>query len=233
MSVHKAQFSCGIVAEIRDVLLERYPYFWARPKLWDPYAGPGLRLAEIAGEDFDYGGTEIEECFIVNSRIIHGTATDIGLYPQGDHVIVTSPVYPNGIADHHKAADESERNTYRSWVARIEGQDRELAEDNMGRYGYRGTKPLGVSVKRKTFWDIAHRTVRNWDRAELVILNVSDFISGNIVEPYVADWVKLMMQYGWSVSESRRVETPRLRLGENSDVRVPFEVVLVFERRGY
>jgi hypothetical protein len=228
--IHKAQYSKAIVDEIRDILLERYPEFWQRPKLWDPYAGPGLKLVEIAGDEFDYGGTEIEPSFIQNPRIAHGTATDPGMYPNGSFVICTSPVYPNGVADHATMNDTSTRNNYRAWVGQIEGADRELADENMGRWGYRGTKRGGKSLRRQVFWDIAERSVKNWDRAELVIVNVSDFISGSVVEPYVADWVQLMMRYRWQIVESRRVATPRLGQGENHDVRVPFEMILVFER---
>lgn len=229
MKTHKAQYSPEIVAVIRRILLERFPEYFGRPKIWDPFAGPGLRLAEICGEDFDYGGTEIEESFIINQRIIHGTATDPGLYPHCPFLICTSPVYANGVADHAAMNDNSTRNNYRKWVGIIEGADRELAEENMGRYGYRGTKRGGSSQKRVAYWDIAERSIKNWSNAEMVILNVSDFLSGTVVEPHVADWVGAMYRHGWCVTESERVETRRLKLGENHDVRVPFEVVLVFE----
>lgn len=232
MKIHKAQYSKAIVDVIRAMLLERYPEFWQRPKLWDPYAGPGVKLGEIAGPEFDYGGTEIEESFIVNPRIVHGSATDPTTYPNGPHVIVTSPVYANGFGDHHKASDESVRNTYRAWIGQIEGADRELHEENMGRWGYRGTKRGGKSLRRQVYWDLAERSVKNWDRAELVILNVSDFLSKGVIEPHVADWVQLMLRHGWSVQESRRVETPRLGYGDNREERVEFEVVLAFDRPG-
>ena len=235
MTIHGAQYSKEIIAEIRDILFARWPTIWARPMLFDPFAGTGKRLAQIAAGDgpalgFDYGGIEIEASFIDDRRIQHGTATDPDLYPERAHVIVTSPVYPNGMADSWKMSDGSKRHTYRSWVAQNEGKDRELDDENMGRYGYRGTKRDGRSTKRAAYWDLAERAVKCWSGAVFIVLNVSDFLSGDQNEPVTADWVKLLMRHGWMVSESRRVETQRNGEGANRDLRPDFESVLLLDR---
>lgn len=235
MTVHGAQFSDSIVSEIRDIAWHKWPDFWGRPKLWDPYAGKGVKLEQIAygppGQlGMDYGGTEIEASFIESDRIIHGSATDPTLYPTTPFAIVTSPVYPNGMADSWKMSDGSKRHTYRSWVTQNEGKDRELDDENMGRYGYRGTNPFGRSKKRAAYWKVANDSVACWGRAEAVILNVSDFHTKHGIERFTADWVQLMASYGWHIVDSRRVKTPRNGEGANREKRVEFESVLVFER---
>jgi hypothetical protein len=236
VATHGAQFSDTIVDEIRTILAERYPEFWGRPMLWDPFAGRGVKLARMSwgytdGLGFNYGGTEIEASFIEDDNIRHGSATDPDTYPSTPHIIVTSPVYPNGMADSWKMSDGSKRHTYRSWIAENEGKDRQLDDENMGRYGYRGTRRDGASTKRDAYWDIAERSVKNWSAAEAVVLNVSDFISGGGLEPFTADWVRLMTKYGWQPVDSRRVRTPRQGHGANRDVRVEFEMVFVFEQQ--
>ena len=50
----------------------------------------------IAGDEFDYGGTEIEESFIVNPNIRQGNATDPKTYPVKPWIACTSPAYPPG-----------------------------------------------------------------------------------------------------------------------------------------
>lgn len=196
----------------------------------DPFAGTGERLGILCDEyGWEFSGTELELSFIEDLRVTHGNATDPRTYPKVDHwVIVTSPVYPNGVADHWHARDLSRRRNYRASVGKNEGQDRELHIDNMGRYGYRNSGPN--SPKRKAYWDIARRSVACWDRADLVVVNVSDYLWKEVREPVVDEWHRLLEDAGWEIEAVQSVETPRDRSHANADVRVEAEAILVGRR---
>jgi hypothetical protein len=147
-------------------------------------------------------------------------------------------VYPNGNADYFASSDKEakawKRNTYRHALVRLtEGEHTELDQRNMARFGYRGTKFNGTSKARKAYWELARKSVAQWGTAERFILNVSDFMSGDVVEPFTNQWIELMREFGWKVSKSYRVKTPRYRNGsdESRDQRVPYEYVIVFVRR--
>lgn len=210
----------------------------------DPYGGTGERLGAMADSlGLTFSGTEIEQSFIVDPRVVHGDATDPTTYPtrstHGRWWICTSPTYANGVADDFKASDSSKRKTYRQAIATIEGADRKLHPNNMGRYGYRGTKRDGRSSKRIAFWDIAASSVVNWDGAERVLLNVSDFVVGtdddgnDIIEPFVEDWLMLLERYDWYPVSSTPITTPRYKNGsdESRDKRVLNEMVICLEQR--
>ena len=248
MSVHPARFSKPIVDVIRDILVAEFPGPMGRPVVHDPFAGTGTRLAEICdtgdGLGFGFSGTEIEECFIEHEAIIHGDACDARLYPPtllpnetttGGWVICTSPVYANGVADNHKPSDASKRHTYRAAKIEITGDpDAELHPGNMGNYGYRSTQRDGKSTKRKAFWEIADAAMSHWDSALLAIVNVSDFKAKRngveVTEPHVDDWKALLYKHGWINQTDFPVGTQRQGNGENRDVRVANEVVLVCRR---
>lgn len=242
---HPARFSKPIVDVIRDILVAEFPDWLGRPIIHDPFAGTGERLREICTTDggepgFYYSGTEIEQCFIVDPGIIHGDACDSLTYPSarfpnevatGGWVVCTSPVYANGMADNHKPRDASKRHTYRAAKIEITGNpEATLHPDNMANYGYRGTSRTGPSVRRAKFWDIAHAAMLNWASASLVIVNVSDFISGGVVEPHVDDWKQLLRRHGWVSQLDVPVGTQRQGNGENREVRVANEVVIVARR---
>ena len=129
---HPARYSPEVL-EVFRFLIPRLT------RVHDPFAGTGERLGRVADDrPWFFTGTELEEAFIVDHRVAQGDATDPDSYPWpvacgacgdpdpvpaapcGSHVlrpytVVTSPVYPNGMADDFvsSAADTSERKTYR------------------------------------------------------------------------------------------------------------------------
>lgn len=231
---HPARFSGAIVDKLRTLLLARYP-LPARPFVFDPLAGTGERLAELLGDDFEGGGVELQRMFIVNRDLVkQGDATRPGVYPKRPFVIVTSPVYPNGIADSYDIgeADTSYRPTYTAAHFKLGGG--KLHPNNMGRYGYRGTKRGGRSIKRAAYWDLARRIVVEWTRNENcvgIFLNVSDFkAKGGTIEPLVADWRTLLRDYGWKIERTYKVRTPRNNGVEHADQRVEHESIIVAVR---
>lgn len=249
MSLHPARYSTQITQVVGDYLHKRFPDGMGRPIIHDPFAGTGERLADMCspardGWGFTYSGTEIEPAFIVAPGIIAGSATDPATYPParfpdeaatGGWIVFTSPVYPNGMADSHRPRDDSKRYNYRVAKMKITGnEDAELHPDNMGGYGYRGTRRDGNSVRRKRYWEIAKDTVALWDSAMFVIVNVSDFatrINGApVIEPLVDDWANMLYTYGWERQQLIPVGTPRMRNGENADVRIDHEMIIIGER---
>lgn len=211
---HPARYSAAIIAALTDILP-------AGIHIHDPYAGTGERLGDIADRrGWTYSGTEIEAGFIVDPRVKQGDSTQAHTYPLAatwsNRWIVTSPVYPNGMADHWNAADSSDRHTYRAAA----GHD--LDTNNMGRYGYRG----GSARNHDAYWLLAGSSVRWWDAFDGVIVNVSDFIAAGQVVPIVAPWRALLASRGWQ-TEVREVVTPRQRRGANGGVRVDAEALII------
>lgn len=217
---HPAPYSPQIIEVFRQLIP-------AGCHVHDPYAGEGLRLGALCDDlGVTFSGTDLEPVFIRDPRVKAGDATQRRSYPRGRYVIVTSPVYPNGIADDWHAQDGSRRRTYRSAAAKLRGHDEPMHPNNMGRWGYRGTK-LG-NPKRIMYWKLARETIECWTRADLALVNVSDFLHSKGTREYVTNgWVKLLESYGWSVRKVLDVETPRWRDGANGAARVEAEQVIV------
>lgn len=147
---------------------------------------------------------------------------------RGTFTVVTSPVYPNGIADDFHAQDNSRRRTYRSARAQLTGEDQPLHDDNQGRWGYRGT-PLH-STSRAMYWSITRRAIAAWTAAgaDRAIVNVSDFTwgKGAVMEPVVDGWAQQLLAAGWTIRKAHKVRTPRDGLGSNQRNKVDYEVVI-------
>lgn len=221
---HPAQFSSQVLEAIRPHLaLLRLP-------VHDPFAGPGVRLAAVCDDlGLDFTGTEIEREFIVDFRVSCGNSTHKGTYPDwdGDYVVVTSPVYPNGMTDHHHAKDDSTRHTYRSRLAKIIGEDRELDPHNMGRYGNRVRRS---AASERTYYWLAEAAVQHWPAN--VIVNVKDCISGEYLVTVVTRWRQLLERFGYVIVDDIQVPVSGNRHGENHERRVDHEHVLVCHRPG-
>jgi hypothetical protein len=194
----------------------------------DPFAGPGVRLGQLADEmGWRFTGTEIEWEFIIDPRVKGGDATDRRRYPREQYTVMTSPAYPNGMSDDFHARDSSTRRTYRAALAKILGHDRQLHANNQGRWGYRGT-PLH-SPARAQYWRIADQVATQWQLTPCsdVFLNVSDFVVGKVdVEPVVAPWARTLEAHGFAIIRAYPVLSRRWRNGANRDSRVANEVVL-------
>lgn len=227
---HPARFSKEIVDAFRDLLP-------AGIHVHDPFGGDGVRLGHLCTElGLTFSGTEIEPEFIIDTRVRKGDSTKARTYPRQDrwpYWIVTSPVYPNGMADHWEAKDKSKRKTYRWVLAQLLGYDRPLHKNNQARYGYRGTKRGGRSIKRSQYWRIARECAEHWVFADRIVLNVSDFMHSNTdVEPAVQDWIDMLVDMGWKIERDIDVSTRRYKNGsdESRDQRVEHERVIVFQR---
>lgn len=225
-ATHKAQFSADLIG-LLTVLLEQDPM-----PIHDPFAGPGVRLGGLATKmSLPFTGTDIECSFIVDPRVRCGDATDISTYPTEPYTIITSPAFGNGVSDGFQPRDSSTRNTYTSWIGELEGEIRHLHPNNQGRWGYRGRGPK--SNARAEYWRIADEAVRCWrdTPCQRVLINVKDWASGGVVEPFTDDWATLLEKHGFIVGRRHTVDTRGLPSGSNHEIRVEHDVVIEVRRR--
>lgn len=216
---HPAQYSTEVLELVRYMIPRG-------TRVHDPFAGAGVRLArEAADRGWLFTGTELEREFIGTDLVVVGNACEFDTYPTDPFVILTSPVYPNGMADDWDAQDDSTRRTYRKALGRP------LHHDNQGQYGYRGQPAW--SSNRMAYWDVAKRAAECWTLSPAVglFVNVSDFMSKQDREPVVNEWAYLLTTLGWT-GKCHEVKTRRYRNGANRDARVETEAVLVAHRVG-
>jgi hypothetical protein len=215
---HPARFSVELLPVIGHSLAG-----WRLP-VHDPFAGTGERLGRLCDElGLTFTGTEIEPEWIVDARVRRGDSTEAGAYPTCDYAVATSPTYPNGMADHFRAGDDSHRNTYRQALQRTRGADRELHPNNTGRYNNR----RGQRIEAQ-YWKLCRVAVAHWPARAVV--NVKDFYYQNDqLYPVVTRWMALLEEHGYTVRERIDVPCPGNRYGANRQ-RVETEAVLVCER---
>lgn len=140
-------------------------------------------------------------------------------YPNGAFdAIITSPTYGNRMADHHKARDGSDRITYRHRLGR------ELHPANTGQLQW----GLDYRLAHGAIWAEAARLLRP---KGILVVNVSDFFRDGLVVPVSAWHVEAIERLGLACVETHEVKTRRMRKGQNSEARVEFENVFVFQRR--
>jgi hypothetical protein len=192
----------------------------------DPFAGTGERLGQLCDTlGLSFTGTEIEPEFAVDQRVRSGDSTDPSTYPADAHVVVTSPVYPNGMTDHFHARDGSRRHTYRQALAAIQGYDRPLDPNNMGAHGNRHRRSARSEA---THFDIARRCVTHWP--EHAVVNVKDVVATAYTVPVVETWRTMLLAQRYRITAELSVPTPGQRHGANGHLRADAEAVLIAER---
>jgi hypothetical protein len=63
------------------------------------------------------------------------------------------------------------------------------------------------------------------------VLNISNHIRKNIVIDVVGWHRDALITLGMKQMDEIKISTPRMRFGQNSNKRVDYEVILVFEKR--
>ena len=153
----------------------------------------------------------------VDKRTICGDALNLPFVDATFDSIVVSPVYGSRMSDSHVAKDTSRRHTYTHTLGR------QLHENNSG----------------KLQWGPAYREfhVAAWRESSRVLkpdgqfwLNISDHIRRGEVQP-VSDWHLYALEFlGFKLKRKFKVQTKRLRHGENHEKRVGFENIFLFQR---
>jgi DNA modification methylase len=215
--IFPAAYSDSILEVIKDITKHQ-------SLILDPFSGSG-RIHELPTDTI---GLEIEYPW---STSVCGDATNMPFADKSIPCIVTSPTYGNRMSDHHSAKDGSYRRSYTHDIRRLTKNDEyQLHSNNTGYHRF--------NVRYRNLHRNAYREmVRVLTDNGLLVLNVSDHIRQfEIVK--VSEWHLNICQalvvnkddvpYQFQLIEEFQIETPRLKFGTHSELRVPYERLFVF-----
>lgn len=194
-------------------------------RVLDPFAGIGT-VHQLATARLEIVGVEIEpEWAAAHPNTICGNALALPFEDESFDGCVTSPVYGNRMSDSHNAQDGSTRRSYTHDLRRMTGDpERRLHACNSGT----------LYAWQPAYWRFH---VRAWAEVKRVlkpgspfILNVSDFIRDKKRVPVTKIHDRLCRELGFKRLSIHKIETPRMRYGENHESRVSHEYVLHFRR---
>lgn len=229
---HCAKFSQTIIEKIREILdrLTDEIGFDMDPFVLDPFAGVGgihhLRQRDDLENYYHTVGIEIEwEWAAIGSLFGPMICCDWFEFvwdaerwgqPAPDF-IVTSCTYGNRFADKHNARDGSRRRSYTHDLGR------QLTANNSG--GMQWGK-----VYRRFHTKAWLKCYRMLEKGGVLVLNVSDHVRQKKIMR-VAEWHKeTLLSVGFKLVEEHKVDTPRMRDGANSELRVDGEWIYVFRK---
>lgn len=213
---HPATFTNKFVPIFAELLA-------GRKIVLDPFAGTG-KLAAI--KEFGFNGqvwcNELEPEWVTSSKYPVdkwnvGDARDLS-WSEGVDAICTSPTYGNRMADSHDAKDSSRRITYTHYIGR------KLTEGNSGAMQWGGKyKDL-----HKAVWRECHNIL---GPGGLMVVNVSNHVRKGVEVDAVGWHENCLMEIGFELVDHIKIETPRMRFGKNSEVRIQHESILVFKKK--
>lgn len=214
---HPARYSRQLLPLFAELLDDR-------PRVLDPFAGTGERLATVVPAERLWLN-ELEPEWAEAARATQATVTqgDARCLPYPDSffaAVCTSPTFGNRMADNfedHRPEHGYVRNTYRHVLGR----------------------PLSPGNSGALQWGEAYRALHRaaWTEAVrvlapggLFVLNISDHIRAGRRIP-VSAWHRVTLEeLGLIHRETHEVATPRQRMGANHAARVECEYVMVFGR---
>lgn len=219
MRQHPSAFSKAVLEVIGEEVYDRVALYGFQ-RLLDPLAGIG-RIHELD----QLGcvatiGVEIEpEWAREHPNTIVANALALPFGDETFDVIATSPAYGNRMADHHQAKDSSKRHTYTHVLGRT------LHTDNTGKVQW------GDEYRRmhQRIWYECRRVLRPGGS---FILNTSDHIRGGEIQHVTAWHHATLHSLGFTSEVTYNIPTPRLRHGENHQLRVDHETVAHFKKAG-
>lgn len=192
--------------------------------IFDPLAGTGERLLELKEKylpDTVFIGTEIEKEWadITPSIVIN---MDVFKYLRFTSLrfdgILTSPVFGNRMSDHHNAKDASKRNTYTHRLGRP------LSENNSGKLHWGKDEYAQFHVY---LWKECVRVLK---QNGIFILNIKNHYKKGIIQN-VTEWHEdILLSSGLKKVEHIKIETPSLKFGQNSELRIPYESIILFAK---
>ena len=219
---HPAKYSPTILDVMRGQLAIRLP---ENARGIDPFAGVG-RCHELG---WWVAGNELEQpwCREHTGPVVRGDATNLPFRSGSLDFAVTSPTYGNRYSDKHVARDGSTRRSYTHDLrASLDDPDYTLHPNNTGgmKWGRDYWRVHGLA------YDEVWRVLKD---GGLFLVNVSDFIRARKVVR-VVDWhARTLRARGFDVVGEVRVETARMRYGQNHEARVDGEMVLVCEKEPF
>lgn len=262
-AAHPARWSPQIIDVLRTELA-------GAPWVHDPFAGTGERLGALCDEiGVEFSGTELEEAFIVDPRVVPGDSRDNRTYPRlpwpaigwGPYWIVTSPVYPNGMADHFVSSGVCsfcagnggvlvgtfwEPDAW-SECSKCDGTGRRAVRRHTYRQAVIGLtgdpdyaldegnmgrySVRGGSKAEERYWGLAREVCAQWGGAERVILNTKDFYVARERYHLWQRWNMLLVRQGWTCDHLVEVPCPGNRNGANRGLRMEHEDVAIYVRK--
>lgn len=211
---HPAKFSGVLLPVIAGHLVGYH-------QVLDPMAGVGTLARHLQPLGHWVWSNELEpeweeQCPRPRSCYDARHLTDIFFANRFD-AIATSPTYGNRMADHHEARDTSRRNTYTHTLGR------KLTPGNTGAMQW-GDK------YRRTHEQVIAECVRVLRPGGRVVWNVKDHIRGGR-QVHVAAWHCIAWKRaGFTLAAEVPVPCPGNRHGQNGQLRVDHEWVLVFDK---
>lgn len=215
MTAHPAAFSKAVLEVIGEEVYELVAGHGFQ-RVLDPMAGIG-KIHELAYPGVVATvGVEIEpEWAAEHPDTIVANACSLPFEDAAFDVIAVSPCYGNRMADSHLARDLSKRHTYTHVLGRT------LHADNTGKMQW----GPGYQFMHRKIWAESLRVLRP---GGTFILNTSNHIRAG-EEQHVTEWHHATLD---SLGLQRRnvfsIPTPRLRHGENHQLRVDHETVACF-----
>lgn len=214
---HPAKFTDVILNHIARSIIGEFPT--GRVRILDPFAGTGrVHFLPQWATRFETIGIEIEpEWADMHPNTWQGDALALPFKDNWFDAIVTSPTYGNRMADHHNARDASKRITYRHVLGRA------LHPNNSGQLQW-GPKYRNFHERA---WIEAVRVLRP---GGIFLLNCSNHIRKG-EEQKVTEWhVETLTGLGLEEEDWKRIDTPRMRRGQNHELRVGSESVVLLRK---
>ena len=213
---HPAKFHDLAISRAAEILADR-------SLVLDPFAGTG-RCHELATADRRVVGVEIEpewagmhpNTITGDSRLLRRLLiAEIPEYVGKFDAVFTSPTYGNRMADKHNAKDASQRITYKHKLGR------DLDPNNGG----------GMQ------WGPAYRNLHRlvWISTTSVcaeargVFNIKNHIRAGEEMPVVEWHIETLEKLGWKLAWKETIDTPGMRRGQNHELRVNDDYLIVMD----
>lgn len=209
---HPAKFSAPLLPVIES-------YLCGYDRILDPLAGVGTLARYL--NDGRVHSNELEPEWAEQCPKPWSTwdASAMPVDAESFDAIATSPAYANRMADAYAGdAKGTRRYTYRIAL------DRPLHHRNSGGMAWGENYRF---LHRHEIWPECVRVLRKRGR---FVLNVSDHIRDKSRRPVSAFHIRSLIECGLTLIDIVPVPTQRIRHGDNSEARVPYEFVAVFDK---
>jgi len=231
--IHEAQFSTQLLDPIVEALLEFVdPAVFVHPDavLFDPFGGIGHKLAQIAER---VGMTplafEIEPGYFdagaTHPCVVRGDSTSLPIIDSTVSAAVTSPVYPNGMADNFRSRDfdQSVRHTYVHNLRAFHGPSYELQANNTAGVGHPRASKKALARMYEIHCQVWAEVHRVLIPGGVFVVNTKD--TPKI--PFTDDTTAQLREAGFEIVAQRIIGTPGHNHGENHENKKTYEVITI------